>query len=155
VVTARPIDNYRQGCIYLNDKQRTWCAVGVGQPLNAELYSPFSQETPAYLHSLDVEIGFASLRDLPTHPLDQDVLAAAFVKQYQNHVFAPGQLLLLNHGNTKFSIKIKTVQLCDLRMEKTSGPSEILTDPRARGILTSQSSITFYKDAASPIKLKG
>ena len=155
VVSARPFDNYPPGCIYLNDKQRTWCGVGVQQELTAELYNPFSQGSPAYLHSLDVEIGFASLRNLPTDPLDQDVLADAFIKQYENHVFAPGQLLLLNHGNVKFSIKIRTVQLHDLRMEKSSAPSQILTDKRARGILTRQSSITFYKDATSPIKLKG
>lgn len=155
VVTARPTNNYPPGCIYLNDKQRTWCDVGVQQELTAELYNPFSQGSPAYLHSLDVEIGFASLRNLPTDPLDQDVLADAFIKQYENHIFAPGQLLLLNHGNVKFSIKIKTVQLHDLRMEKPSAPSQILTDKRARGILTRQSRITFYKDATSPIKLKG
>lgn len=155
VVSAHPFDNYPPGCIYLNDRQRTWCGVGVQQGLTAELYNPFAQGSRAYLHSLDVEIGFASLRNLPTDPLDQDVLADAFIKQYENHVFAPGQLLLLNHGNVKFSIKIKTIQLHDLRMEGPSAPSQPLTDKTARGILTKQSSITFYKDATSPIKLKG
>jgi vesicle-fusing ATPase len=155
VVTARPTSGYQEGCIYLNDKQRTWCGADLGQSLNAELYNPLSQGSTAYLHSLDIEIGFASIRDLPTYPLDQDDLAGAFMEQYKNHIFAPGQLVLLSHRNVKFSIKIKAIQLYDPTMEKQSAPSQVLRDPHARGILTSQSSITFHKDATSPIKLKG
>ena len=47
---------------------------------------------------------------------------------------------------------IKTVQLGDLSMEKSS--SESLTIPTARGILTRSSQMNFFKDAKSGINLK-
>jgi vesicle-fusing ATPase len=123
--------------------------------LTTELYDPFSQGPQAYLHSLDVEIGFASLKKITDVPYDQDVLADAFVRQFENQVFAPGQQLLMDYKNIPLSIKVRTVQLYDLRMEKASAPSATMTAPNARGILTRQTVLTFYKDATSPIKLKG
>ena len=155
VVTARPTNNFPPGCISLNDKQRSWCDVGMMDSLTAELYDPFSQGPQAYLHSLDVDVGFASLKKITDIPYDQDVLADAFVRQFDNQVFAPGQQLLMDYKNVPLAIKVRTVQLYDLRMEKASAPSATLTAQNARGILTRQSVLTFYKDAASPIKLKG
>jgi vesicle-fusing ATPase len=123
--------------------------------LTAELYDPFSQGPQAYINSMDVDIGFASLKKITDVPYDQDVLSDAFVRQFENQVFAPGQQLLMDYKNIPLAIRVRTVQLYDLRMEKASAPSAVLTDPNARGILTRQSALTFYKDAASPIKLKG
>jgi vesicle-fusing ATPase len=62
VVTARPTDNFPQGCISLNDKQRSWCDVGMMDTLVAETYDPFSQGGHAYLGAVDVDIGFASIK---------------------------------------------------------------------------------------------
>jgi vesicle-fusing ATPase len=50
---------------------------------------------------------------------------------------------------------IRTVQLVDLSMEKSgsaSGPP--VTDPNTRGILTNHTTIDFFKDARTDIKLK-
>jgi vesicle-fusing ATPase len=49
---------------------------------------------------------------------------------------------------------VKTVQLMDLRTEKSSS-APTTSDPMARGILTSHTAINFYKDAKTPIQLKG
>ena len=49
---------------------------------------------------------------------------------------------------------IKTVQLGDLSMDK-SVAAESLTVPTARGILTRSSQMSFFKDAKTPINLKG
>jgi vesicle-fusing ATPase len=48
---------------------------------------------------------------------------------------------------------VKTVQLIDLTEKSSSAPTT--SDPMARGILTSHTSINFYKDAKTPIQLKG
>jgi vesicle-fusing ATPase len=122
-----------------------------------ELYDPFSQGGPAYIGSLDVEVGFASARKLVDAPYDQDELAALFVKSFQNQVFSPGQRLLLDVQNVPLSITVKTVTLIDLTMQQQKQTDEPPTrsDPGARGILTNQTNIGFYKDARSPIKLKG
>jgi vesicle-fusing ATPase len=48
---------------------------------------------------------------------------------------------------------VKTVQLMDLTEKSSSAPTT--SDPMARGILTSHTAINFYKDAKTPIQLKG
>jgi vesicle-fusing ATPase len=124
-------------------------------PVEAEVFDPFSQGARAYLGSLDVDVGFASAKKITDVPYDQDILADAFVRQFENQVFAPGQQLLMDFKNIPLAFKIKTVQLVDLSMEKASGSAPTMSTPNSRGILTRQSAITFYKDASSPIKLKG
>ena len=150
------MEGFPQGKISLNDRQRTWINVGMMDPLIAEVYDPFSQGGDVYLGALDIEVGFASQKKITDAPYDQDVLADVFIKQFENQVFAPGQMLLMDHKNIPLVIKIKTVQLVDLSMmEKSGGPAPTATAPNARGILTRQTAITFFKDASSPIKLKG
>ncbi|KAK3902578.1 P-loop containing nucleoside triphosphate hydrolase protein [Staphylotrichum tortipilum] len=156
VVMARPTPGYPDGRISLSDPQRTWCGIGMLDEFYGELYDPFSQGPDAYLGSIDVEVGFASRKNTANITYDQDELAALTVKIFQNQVLAPGQRILLDVQNVPLSLLIKTVTLIDLSMQKrqTSEPPT-LTDPAARGILTNQTSIGFYKDAKSDIKLKG
>ncbi|KAG9234481.1 vesicular-fusion protein-like protein sec18 [Amylocarpus encephaloides] len=155
VVTARPTQGFPPGCISLSDPQRTWCDVGMMDPIAAELYDPFSQGGHAYLGALDVDVGFASVKRITEAPYDQDVLADIFIKTFQNQVFAPGQRLLMDYKNIPLSFMVKTVQLVDLSLEKQSIAPPTVSRPESRGILTQHTPITFYKDAKSPIKLKG
>ncbi|KAK0704792.1 P-loop containing nucleoside triphosphate hydrolase protein [Lasiosphaeris hirsuta] len=157
VVTARPLPGFPSGCISLSDPQRTWCGVGMMDEVVGELFDPFLQGGPAYVGSLDIEVGFASLKKLVDAPYDQDVLADLFIKTFQNQVFAPGQRLLLDVQNVPLSMVIKTVTLVDLTLAQKPGadPPATLSNPMARGILTNQANIVFYKDAKSPLKLKG
>jgi vesicle-fusing ATPase len=126
--------------------------------LDATIYDPFSQGPKAYLKEMDVDVGFASAKKITDVPFDQDVLASAFTQQYQNQIFAPGQILLMDYKSIPLMFKVKTVQLTDLNFtEKSSAPDPTISHPNARGILTFQppTTMTFYKDAKSPIKLKG
>jgi len=102
-----------------------------------------------------VDVGFASVKKFTETPYDQDMLADVFIKQFENQVFAPGQRLIMDHKNIPLAFTVKTVQLVDLSMEKSSGSAPTVSTPTARGILTRHTPITFYKDAKSPIKLKG
>ena len=155
VVTAQPTRAIAPGCISLSDPQRTWCNVGMMDPITAELYDPFSQGGPAYLGALDIDVGFASVKKVTETPYDQDVLADVFVKTFQNQVFSPGQKLLMDYKNIPLAFTIKTVQLVDLSLQKQTDAPPVVSSPEARGILTQHTPITFYKDAKSPIKLKG
>ncbi|KAE8445181.1 hypothetical protein EG329_013678 [Mollisiaceae sp. DMI_Dod_QoI] len=155
VVTARPLQGFPQGCISLSDPQRTWCDVGMMDQLTGELYDPFQQGPSTYLGALDLDVGFASIKKFTETPYDQDALADVFIKQFENQIFAPGQRLIMDHKNIPLMFTVKTVQLVDLSMEKSSGASPTVSNPAARGILTRHTPITFYKDAKSPIKLKG
>ncbi|KAG4429739.1 hypothetical protein IFR05_014773 [Cadophora sp. M221] len=155
VVTARPTNSFPPGCISLSDPQRTWCDVGMMDPIVAESFDPFSQGPSTYLGNLDVEVGFASVKKVTEQPFDQDVLADAFIKNFENQIFSPGQRLLMDWKNIPMIFMVKTVQLVDLSMEKSSAAAPTVSNPSARGILTRHTPITFYKDAKSPIKLKG
>ena len=154
-MTARPTNSFPPGCISLSDPQRTWCDVGMMDPIVAESFDPFSQGPSTYLGNLDVEVGFASVKKVTDQPFDQDVLADAFIKNFENQIFAPGQRLLMDWKNIPMMFMVKTVQLDDLSMEKSSAAAPTVSSPSARGILTRHTPITFYKDAKSPIKLKG
>ncbi|KJR81287.1 vesicle-fusing ATPase [Sporothrix schenckii 1099-18] len=160
VVTVRPTPGFPDGCISLSDPQRTWLRVGMMDELVAEIYNPFSSSTggQSYLGSMDVEVGFASTKKVTDITYDQDALAQQMVQTFANHIFAPGQRLLIDVRNTPLSLVVKTVQLADLSMEKAGAAGSegaVRTDPAARGIMVPQTNIAFYKNAGSPMKLSG
>ena len=70
-------------------------------------------------------------------------------------MFAPGQRLVMDVRNIRLSVTVKTVQIVDLYAEKATGEAPSSANPVDRGILTPQTFMTFYKNASSPIKLKG
>lgn len=153
-MTARPTPGFPAGNIGLTGPQRNWAGVSMIEAVNAEIYDPFSAGGQCYLGSMDVEVGFAGKKITET-PYDQDLLAEYFIKLYENQIFAPGQQLVMDHKSIILSISVKTVQLVDLSMEKPGASAQVVSFPNARGILTRQTAITFYKDAKTPIKLKG
>lgn len=152
VVTARPTPGFPNNCISMSDPQRTWCGIGMLDEIMGEVFDPFSTGNPPYVGSMDVEIGFASTKKISDAQYDQDQLAAIFVRNFQNQIFSPGQRILMDVSNIPLMIKVKTVTLVDLT---NMGDAPTRSDGGARGILTNQTGINFYKDASSPIKLKG
>lgn len=61
----------------------------------------------------------------------------------------------MDYKSLPLLVVLKTVQLVDLSMDKNSASSEPShTDPRARGILTRQTFMNFFKDSKSGINLK-
>jgi len=123
--------------------------------VKVERFDPFQQGAQSYLGQLDVEVGFAGKKSTDV-PYDQDELAAAFAQNFRNQIFAPGQQILMDFKAIPLRMTVKTVELVDLAsMKPVNGESQQTTDPRARGILTPESAINFYKDARTGINLKG
>ncbi|KAI9674121.1 MAG: transport between ER and Golgi ATPase protein [Caeruleum heppii] len=154
VFTARPFDGFPQGQISLSDPQRTWASVSLQDTVVAEIYDPFLQGQQVYLGSMDVEIGFAGRKSTEA-PYDQDELARHFIRNYEHQIFSPGQRLLMDYKSIPLLLVVRAVQLVDLTLEKPSTSEATRSDPNARGILHGDTSMTFYKDAKSNIKLKG
>jgi vesicle-fusing ATPase len=156
VVTARPTPNFPPGNIGLTGPQRSWAEVSLTESVTAELYDPFSQgNRQTYLGAVDLDVGFAGRKTTET-PYDQDMLGDYFIKLFENQMFAPKQQLVMDHKGIPLSIKVRTVQLVDLSMEKPGSSSAPVTStPSAHGILTRHTAINFFKDANSPLKLKG
>ncbi|MCJ1252771.1 transport between ER and Golgi ATPase protein [Lignoscripta atroalba] len=154
VLTARQFDGFPQGQLSLSDPQRTWASIALTDVVNVKLYDPFQEGGHRYLGSVDAELGFAGRKTTET-PFDQDELAQHFTKNFENQVFAPGQRLIMDYKSLPLLIVVKTIQLVDLSMTKAAGTEEpTVSDPRARGILTRQSLMNFFKDARSGINLK-
>ncbi|KAF2147472.1 uncharacterized protein K452DRAFT_7958 [Aplosporella prunicola CBS 121167] len=155
VLSARPTEACRPGEIGLTDAQRTWAGVSLGphDVVVTSQYDHFGQGGGAYLASIDAEVGFAG-RKITEAPYDQDELAQLFIRNFENQVLAPGQQLLMDHKNIPLRLTIKAVKLADMSMEKSDPNAPTVADPRARGILTRQASVDFYKDARTEIKLK-
>ncbi|KAF2808032.1 AAA-domain-containing protein [Mytilinidion resinicola] len=157
VLSAKPTTGCRPGEIGLTNEQRTWAAITLGPQdfVSVEPYVAFSDGGTSYLGALEVEAGYASARKTTDVPYDQDELAAQFIKNFQNQILAPGQILLMDVKSIYLRLTIRTTQLVNLAREKDDGlPPETQTDPRARGILTKHTKIDFFKDAKSDLKLK-
>ena len=150
VVSARPLPNFPRGHISLSDAQRTWMQVALTDTVDVQPYDPFSQGTNSYLMSMDVEVGFAGKKSTDV-PYDQDELAQAFLNTFRNQIFAPGQQLLMDFRSIPLRMTMRTVELGDLSRQ----PSQPLTNPQARGVLTPETALNYFKDARSPIKLSG
>ncbi|KAJ5924661.1 hypothetical protein N7466_008848 [Penicillium verhagenii] len=155
VFSARPLDGFPPGLMSMSDPQRTWANIGLRDAIKVQLYDPFSQGGQAYLGSADIEVSFASVKKRVEAPYDQDELANAVIKNFENQLFAPGQRVLMDHRSIPLLLQVKTVQRVDLTSEKSdSNAGEVETDPAARGIITRHTQLNFYKDSATGINVK-
>ncbi|OAP56513.1 hypothetical protein AYL99_09692 [Fonsecaea erecta] len=150
VLSARPLDAFPRGSIGLSEPQRSWMGVALTDMLQAEVYDPFSSGGQAYIGAMDIEIGFASTRKTTDVPYDQDDLAREITKLFNSQMFAPGQRFLMDLKSIPLNLTVKTVQLADL--SEKAAPTT--SDPQARGILTPQTQINFFKDGKTTINLK-
>ena len=154
VLSARPLSSFPRGHISLSDAQRTWMQVALTDVVEVQPYDPFSQGAQSYLGSMDAEVGFAGKKSTDV-PYDQDELAQAFVQTFRNQIFAPGQQLLMDFKSIPLRMTTRTVELVDISSLKAAGGAQQMTSPQARGILTPETAVNYFKDAKSPINLKG
>ncbi|KAJ5721796.1 uncharacterized protein N7483_009730 [Penicillium malachiteum] len=155
VFSARPLEGFPPGCMSMSDPQRTWANIGLRDSIKVQLYDPFSQGGQAYLGSADIEVSFASVKKRVEAPYDQDELANAVIRNFENQLFAPGQRILMDHKSIPLLLQVKTVQRVDLTSEKADpNAGEVETDPRARGIITRHTQLNFFKDSATGINVK-
>lgn len=154
VISARPSAQISRGEISLNDAQRTWMQVALTDIVEVHPYDPFSAGPQSYLGSMDIQVGFAG-KKMTADPYDQDELARAFVQTFRNQIFAPGQQLLMDFKSIPLRLMVKTVELVDIQSLNAAGGAAQHTSPGARGILTPETAINFFKDARTPINLRG
>ncbi|KAL6864140.1 vesicle fusion factor [Trichoderma novae-zelandiae] len=153
VVTATPVPGFPRGCISLSDPQRTWCGVAMRDTFTGEVFDPFASGGKAYLGSVDLEIGFASLTKRTETPYDEDELSKVFINTFQNQILSPGQRIVMDVRNIPLLIVVKTVGLVDLSMADDGG-KQIHRESHARGILTNQTRVLFHRDGKGDFNLK-
>lgn len=153
VISARIKQGFPGGHISMSDPQRTWMQIALTDEVEVQHYDAFAQGSSSYLGNLDVEVGFAGKKSTES-PYDQDELAGAFIHNFRNQIFAPTQQLLMDYKGIPLRMNVKAVELVDLSM-KPDAASTPQSDPRARGILTQETQINYYKDAKTGINIKG
>lgn len=153
VLSARPLPQFPRGNISLSDAQRTWMQVALTDVVEVQSYDPFANGPQSYLGSMDVEVGFAGKKSTEA-PYDQDELARAFTQNFRHQIFSPGQQLLMDFKSIPLRMTVRTVELVDMTSLKSADTAQ-QTSPHARGILTPETMLNYFKDARTPINLKG
>lgn len=160
VVHARGFPGLGQGMIAFGEPQRLWLNnISPGDTVVVEEFNPIELGQKSYMGAVEVAIEFASKNKATDAPYDQESLAKHFIKCYENQILAPKQQVIMIFQNIPLRCYISTVELIDMSLEKpqeTGSPSD--GNPRARGILTRQSEVSFIRAPNSvmkPMNLKG
>ena len=79
----------------------------------------------------------------------------AAIQNYENQIFSPSQRILMDFKSIPLLLIVRTVQLIDLTSEKAGSSAPVVSDISSRGLLTRHTTLNFFKDAKSTIRLKG
>ncbi|CAN8104616.1 unnamed protein product [Discula destructiva] len=166
VVHAKGHPAIDRGTIFFGIPHRVWMNnLSPGDDVVVEEFNPIELGQKSYLGSMTLGVRFASGKPA-SHtlvPFDQETLAQAFVKKYENQILAPGQQIVMSceKERTTLLFTVTTVELIDMNLEKPADAG-VLTEanPQARGILTRQTDVSFFKDpdptkTAPSVNLKG
>lgn len=141
------------GIIGASAMQRQWIGLSLtGDSVAIEpLPAPPAPGAPAYLESLDIEVGFLKRGHEIAEQFSADDMAKNFVKAFSGIIFTVGEILVFEfHGqNLKGIVKaIGTLELADAqRRGGASSPANI-------GILMDKTDINLIKAGDSAIKIK-
>jgi vesicle-fusing ATPase len=155
VLTAKVTPQSQPGEIGMTDGQRTWIGISLGpqEQVRVRAYDAYGPGA-MYLKNITLDVGFASRKSTDAS-YDQEELASFFLRNFDSQVLAPGQSLLMDVKSIPLRLTVRTVDLMDLTNEKAQEElDQTSSDPRARGFLFNQTTIDFFKDASSNIKLK-
>lgn len=146
IVHAKALDSVPSRGVAFSGPHRNWLYLASpGDQVSLEEFNPIELGPKSYLGSLEVMVSFGSKKSTD-RAYEQDALVEAFLQRYENQIFAPGQRFAMMYENLGLELRISTVELIDLSLEKPAeagAPTD--SDPRARGILTRQTDITFIR----------
>ncbi|SMN21838.1 similar to Saccharomyces cerevisiae YBR080C SEC18 ATPase required for vesicular transport between ER and Golgi [Maudiozyma saulgeensis] len=144
VYTTKHSNEVAPGTVGLNGNQRSWGGWSLNQEVQARAFDLFKYSGKrAYLGTLDIEISFRSRGKAVTTPFDQDELAAQFAKNFESQIFSATQYLVMEFKGHFFDLRIRNLQAIDLGDIEMS--NEVQTRIEAKGILTKQTQINFFK----------
>ncbi|KAL6938782.1 transport between ER and Golgi ATPase protein [Hanseniaspora opuntiae] len=155
VFTTKHSTDVAPGNVGFNGNQRTWGGWSLQQPIQLKAFDLFkyTHGNPCYLGLLNLEINFRSKMKAVPQPFDQDELAQHFINKFQNQIFTPTQMLIMEFKGHVFDVRVKSLQNIDLGdVENTA--SKLSTGVEAKGILTRQTQIDFYKGKDGLVNLK-
>lgn len=153
VFTTKHSNEVPPGTIGFNGNQRTWGGWSLNQEVHARPFDLFKYSGKhSYLGSIDIDISFRSRGKAVQTPFDQDELAAQFAKSFESQIFSPTQYLIFEFKGNIFDLKIRNLQTIDLGDVEPVAP--VSSGIEAKGILTKQTQINFFKGRDGLVNLK-
>ncbi|KAF9076917.1 vesicular-fusion protein SEC18 [Rhodocollybia butyracea] len=154
-LTVRP-DNTSKlgpGTIGASAVQRAWIGLSVsGDSVAVEpLPSPPYPGAPAYLQSIDIEIGFLRRGHEIAEQFDADDMARHFVKVMGSCIRSVGETIVLEYHGQNLKGVVKGVEVLELAEEQRRGGGRA---PQHFGIVMDKTDVTFLKAPDSAIKIK-
>jgi vesicle-fusing ATPase len=109
-----------------------------------------SPGAPAYLESIDIEVGFFKKGQDQAQPFTADDMAKNFLRAFNGQIFATGEGLIFDFLGINLRGSVTNVQTLDLSDNQKRGGGA----PPNMGILMDKTDVNFIKAGDSPIKIK-
>jgi vesicle-fusing ATPase len=153
VFTTKHSREVAPGTIGLNGTQRLWARISIDEVAQVRKYDIMAATgKQAYLGSLNIEISFRGKNNTTDQQFDQDELAKTLIAKFENQIFAPTQLFLMDFKGYIFELKVQSAQVLDLVDMDTSGPMSPSID--TKGLLLPQTVINFFRGRDGLVNLK-
>lgn len=153
VFTCRVARDFEQGYIGLGAEQRESNNVSLLDEVTVAPFDIFSSgHGKVYLGSIDIEIDFRRKVEEHDRPYEQDQLAARMLQLFENQIFTPGQVFVIELNRVNIRAKVVSTSVVDFGARGKD--SKTFTQRDGRGILLAQTAINFSKPSASKLKLR-
>ncbi|EER33214.1 vesicular-fusion protein SEC18 [Candida tropicalis MYA-3404] len=147
-------DRTRPGTIGLAGNMRTWGKWSLGQPVNIENYNIFHNgQQQQYLGAIDLSIDFRAKARANSNPINHDELVNLFLKNYENQILQPTQVIYMEYNGVYFQIRINNVQVIDVNTKDQLPSFKDSDDVKTKGILIKSTDVVFYPFEGSIINL--
>lgn len=134
------------GTIGASAVQRQWIGLSLtGDEVTVQTISP----APAYIQSVDLEVGFMRRGAENAQPFSADEMTKNFLKAFSGIVLAVGEILVFEFHGQNLKATVKALSVVELPDRHGGGAAS-----HHYGVIMEKSDIAFIKASDSAIKLK-
>jgi vesicle-fusing ATPase len=154
VYTIEKDDGVAPGSIGLAGHVRSWGKWSLGQTARVQPYNIFqSGSSKQYLNSIEIIIDFRSKSKANSNPISHDELVDIFMKNFENQILQPTQMMVMDFKGNIFSLLIDSVQVVDINQKDGLPSIQDSREMSTKGILFKQSDVIFYGAEGSVINI--
>ncbi|KIK67694.1 hypothetical protein GYMLUDRAFT_81253 [Collybiopsis luxurians FD-317 M1] len=144
------------GTVGASAVQRSWIGLSVqGDSATVEpLPSPPHPSAPAFLESIDIEVGFLRRGHEIAEQFSADDMAKHFIKLYGGNVRSVNETIVFEYHGQNLRGVVQSLSVLELAEEQRRGPGGGGRAPQHFGIVMDKTDVTFMKASDSAIKIK-
>jgi vesicle-fusing ATPase len=153
VYTFRANDKIAPGSIGLSSLQRQNLNLAINEKIFATLYIPESSDI--FLGTLRVEVDLLSKNKKPSDKFEADELKKSVITQLEQQILSTGQKFVLDFRGNNLVFKVLDMRVMDVAVAKSDHSEGEPLKAADKGILISQTDITFEKAHGSLLTITG